>query len=38
MLEKKLKEMEEKVKLCDLEIIPYKATETYVLRGVDEIQ
>lgn len=37
-IEKKLKEMEDKVKVIRLELIKYKKTGTYVLKGVDEIQ
>lgn len=36
-IEKKLKEMEDKVKVIRLELIKYKKTGTYVLKGVDEI-
>lgn len=38
LLEKKLKEMEDKCKSVNLEIHPYKQTGTFVLRGVDEVQ
>jgi len=38
LLEKKLKEMEDKCKGINLEINPYKQTGTFVLRGVDEVQ
>jgi dynein heavy chain len=37
-IEKKLKEIEDKVKLLRLELMKYKKTGTYVLKGVDEIQ
>lgn len=36
-IEKKLKEMEDKVKVVRLELMKYKKTGTYVLKGVDEI-
>ncbi|EAS04067.1 axonemal dynein heavy chain (macronuclear) [Tetrahymena thermophila SB210] len=37
-IEKKLKEMEDKVKVIRVELMKYKKTGTYVLKGVDEIQ
>lgn len=37
-IEKKLKEMEDKVKVVRLELMKYKKTGTYILKGVDETQ